>query len=143
MKRLASAMAALLLLLSLTACGEGSAPDAAVDLDLTQLSSTMVYSEVYNMMVAPEEYMGRSVRMRGNFAVYQDPSTGHNYFAVIIKDATACCSQGVEFVLEGDYEYPADYPELGTEITVSGEFDTYMEGEQQYCQLIHAVMEDS
>ena len=39
-----------------------------VDVDLTKLSSTMVYSEVYNMMSSPESYMGKRVRMKGSFA---------------------------------------------------------------------------
>ena len=31
------------------------------DVDLTVLSSTMVYSEVYNMMVSPDNYKGGSM----------------------------------------------------------------------------------
>lgn len=34
-----------------------------IDVDLTQLSSTMIYAEVYNMMVTPDEYVGKTVRM--------------------------------------------------------------------------------
>ena len=30
------------------------------------LSSTMVYSEVYNMMVDPESYIGKTVKMDGS-----------------------------------------------------------------------------
>lgn len=112
----------------------------AVDVDLTQLSSTMVYSEVYNMMAAPEDYIGKTVRMSGQFAIYYDESTEIYYFACIVADATACCSQGIEFVLT-DAEYPDDYPELGEEITVSGVFQTYQEGEATYCTLLDAVLE--
>ncbi|MCD7928283.1 MAG: hypothetical protein LUF80_05410 [Oscillospiraceae bacterium] len=112
----------------------------AVDVDLTQLSSTMVYSEVYNMMVAPEDYIGKTVRMSGQFAIYYDESTETYYFACIVADATACCSQGIEFVLAGA-EYPDDYPELGDEITVSGVFQTYQEGSYTYCTLLDAALE--
>ncbi len=112
----------------------------SVDVDLTVLSSTMVYSEVSDMMTSPENYMGKSVRMNGAFAVYHDESTDKYYYACIIKDATACCSQGIEFELKGDHKYPDDYPEVGAEITVEGEFDTYKEGENQYCTLRNAVM---
>ena len=110
------------------------------DVDLTRLSSTMVYSEVYNMMTTPDNYMGKYVKMKGNFGVYTDEATGKNYYACIIADATACCQQGIEFVLKGDYKYPDDYPELDTEITVTGTFDTYYEGENMYCQLVDAEM---
>ncbi len=33
-----------------------------VDVDLAALSGTVVYSEVCNMMMAPEDYIGRKVR---------------------------------------------------------------------------------
>ena len=111
-----------------------------IDVDLTVLSSTMIYSEVYNMMTAPEAYIGKSVKMKGQFAYYEDPETKNQYFACIIADATACCSQGLEFVLKGDYSYPNDYPELGTEITVTGTFKTYQEDGATYCQLIDASL---
>ena len=107
-------------------------------IDLTVLSSTMVYSEVYNMMMVPEEYMGKKVKMSGSFVVYEDETTGKRYFSCMISDATACCSQGLEFVLQGDYSYPDDYPELYSEITVTGIFNTYEEEGINYCQLIDA-----
>lgn len=93
------------------------------------------------MMISPEDYIGKIVKMCGSFAIYEDESTGKIYYACVIADATACCSQGIEFVLEGDYSYPADYPELGDEITVTGEFETYEEGGITYCQLSGAAME--
>ncbi len=109
-----------------------------IDVDLTTLNSTMVYSEVYNMMQTPENYRGKTIKMDGQFSIYHDDSTGMNYYACVIADATACCQQGLEFVLAGDYKYPDDYPKLGTEISVVGEFQTYMEGQTQYCHLVNA-----
>ena len=116
-------------------------PKDTMDVDLTVLSSTMVYSEVYNMVVYPEDYIGKTVKMKGQFAFYLDESTGKYYFACIIADATACCSQGIEFELKGDYVYPDDYPEPGTEICVVGVFDTYSEGDYLYCTLRNARFE--
>ena len=109
--------------------------------DLTVLSSTMIYAEVYNMMVSPQDYVGRTVTMRGQFAVYAQTESGPFYFACVIADATACCQQGLEFVLAGDAVYPDDYPEIGSEITVTGEFQTYEEDGYQYCHLIEARMD--
>ena len=111
-----------------------------IDIDLTQLSATMVYSEVYNMVYSPENYIGKTVRMNGSFAMYHDEVTDAYYFACIIADATACCSQGIEFVLSGEHSYPEDYPELGSEITVTGTFGTYMEGENMYCTLLDSTL---
>ncbi len=109
--------------------------DSSVDVDLTVLSSTMVYAEVYNMMVSPDNYKGKTVKMAGQFVPYYDESTGNYYFACFISDATACCSQGIEFILAGDYSYPDYYPSEGETICVIGTFDTYMEGDSMYCTL--------
>ena len=113
---------------------------SGIDVDLTVLSSTMVYSEVYNMMTAPEDYLGKTVKMDGAFAYYRDEATGNEYFACIVQDATACCAQGIEFVLNGTHSFPDDYPPEGDFITVVGVFDTYWEGEYRYCTLRSAVM---
>ena len=120
----------------LSSCS-GTAPDystGSVDVDLTTLSTTMVYSEVSNMMTTPEDYKDKIVKMNGIFAVYHDDSTGKDYCACIVQDATACCSQGIEFTLAGK-KYPDDYPEIGSEITVIGRFGTYDENGNTYCTL--------
>lgn len=162
MKKILCGLLALTILFVLAACGEdaksagkenGASPEktetvSQIDLDLTALSSTMVYAEVYNMMVRPENYIGKTVKMNGQFALYQvtdsngQPVPDQIYFACVIADATACCQQGLEFVLAGNYSYPDDYPELSTEITVVGEFQTYMEGEYKYCHLVNAEFID-
>lgn len=122
--------------------GEAAAePEAAGEsgdgiVDLTVLSSTMVYSEVFSMMVMPESYVGKTVKMEGTFSVSQ--GDGRNYYACVIADATACCAQGIEFVPDGEYRYPEDYPEPGSEIVVQGVFDTYEEEGNLYCQLTGA-----
>lgn len=72
-----------------------------LDVDLTTLSSTMVYSEIYSMMYEPDRYVGKRIKMNGQFAAYGNPNTGAVYTVCIIMDATACCSQGLEFVLAG------------------------------------------
>ncbi len=103
---------------------EKSDPDT-VDVDLTQLSSTMVYSEVYAMVYEPEQYTGKTVKMHGLFATQE--YNGDRLYACIVQDATACCAQGLEFELAEELVYPNDYPEPGEEITVIGTFDTYKE----------------
>ena len=115
-----------------------------VDVDLTVLSSTMVYSEVYNMLYNdPAHYLGKTVKAKGTFSIYQlvtdgvlqpDPVS----YACIISDATACCAEGMEFVLKDDLAYPDDYPELGAEITVIGEFQSYEENGMTWYHLVNA-----
>ena len=107
----------------------------SVDVDLTTLSSTMVYSEVLNIMTYPETYVGKTVKMRGIFSYYHDEKTDQYYFGCIIQDATACCAQGIEFILTDDYLFPDDYPTEGEIVTVAGEFDIYKENGLDYFTL--------
>jgi len=109
-----------------------------VDLDLTTMSSTMVYSEVFNMVTTPENYIGKTVKMRGTYMYYYDEKPNHYYFFCLISDAMACCSQGIEFSLTKDYHYPEDYPKPDDEITVVGVFDSYEEEGNTYCILRNA-----
>lgn len=114
-------------------------------LDLTKMSSTAIYSEVFNMMENPSEYDGREVQVIGNFGVAEDDKTGKHYFYCVVPDATKCCQQGLEFVLknEDSYAYPADYPAADAEIKVRGVFESYTvkeAGDMQYCRLKNAVI---
>ena len=118
--------------------GPSYAPEE-IDVDLTVLSPTMVYSEVCDMMTSPGDYVGKTVKMDGLFAYYHDEAADAYYFACFIQDATACCAQGIEFVLAGDHVFPDDYPEPGDGIRVIGVFDTYREGNDLYCTLRDAV----
>jgi hypothetical protein len=111
------------------------------DVDLTTLDSNMVYAQCYDMVYNPDKYTGKTIRAKGPFAYYLDPETNQEYFAVLISDATACCSQGIEFVLEGEHTYPDDYPEESTEITVVGTFRFYEENGSPYVQLKDARIE--
>lgn len=106
------------------------------DLDLTRLSSTVVYAEVYNMLVTPENYTDQIVRMTGEYQEYTDEQTGELYHSCVIYDALACCQQGVEFVLTD-----GDYPEEGTTITVVGRYETYTTPYYDYFHLVDGVME--
>ena len=156
MKKLFCLLLATLLLCTLAACGredtaqkpaaEDADGTAAVDIDLTALSGIMVYSEVNSIISFPDNYIGKTVKMQGQFTIYQ--ATDENgafipdkmFFACMIADATACCSQGLEFILTGEHTYPNDYPELGSEITVTGTFEVYTENGFQYCRLVDATL---
>lgn len=106
-----------------------------VDLDLTQLSETMVYSQIYNMMEEPGEYLGQRVRMKGKYLYYLAEEQGLEYHVCTVTDATACCLLGMEFVLE-----EGSYPQPDEEFTVEGIFQIYYEGDIPFCQLEEAVI---
>ena len=104
-----------------------------IDIDITTLSSTMVYTVVYCMVSEPYDYVGMTVKMSGQFSHYYDEITDTDYYACIIQDATACCAQGIEFELADDEGYT--YPEEGEEICVIGTFDIYHQQGFTYCTL--------
>lgn len=111
-----------------------------IDIDITQLSSTVAYSLVVNMCNSPDEYIGKMVKMQGNFGTYQDPNTLKMYYACLYTDSTACCTASIEFETAKKLNFPDDYPTSGDIITVMGVFDTYYEGEYRYCYLKDAVI---
>ena len=109
-------------------------------IDLTKMSGTVVYSEVYNMLISPQGYIGKTVIMKGLFNAYENAEGTGMTFGCIVLDVTACCAQGLEFILDGEHQYPEDYPEYGSEITVKGIFDTYEKNGYNYICLSHATL---
>lgn len=92
-----------------------------VDYDLTNMSSTMIYAEVFNMLIEPEKYENKRVKMKGFFTIYNEGSKDEVY-SVIVPDATACCQQGIEFF----YDFKNNKPKANSEITVTGIFNVHM-----------------
>ena len=110
MKKLFCVLLAALLLCTLAACGhedtaqkpaaEDAEGTAAVDIDLTVLSGIMVYSEVNSMISFPDNYIGKTVKMQGQFTIYQ--ATDENgtfipdkmFFACMIADAPPAAHRG-------------------------------------------------
>ena len=119
--------------------GTVNAPEAAVDVDLSVMDSDMIYATVYQMMSDPEQYVGKTFRIEGKFYVTYDEMTKSQYYYCVIKDATECCAQGMEFVWgDGSHIYPDEYPTDGTEVVVDGTFELYMENDSRYCRLANA-----
>ena len=115
-----------------------------VDVDLTLMSSDLVYATVYQMMSKPEEYVGKTIKMKGTYNPTYYPITEKYYNYCLIADAAACCSQGLEFELSGGRTYPDDYPADQSEIVVTGVFEIYTEEAGQtfyYCRLRDAEYE--
>ncbi|MCR5196131.1 MAG: hypothetical protein K6D38_07410 [Pseudobutyrivibrio sp.] len=114
---------------------------AGIDLDLTMLSSTMIYSEVFNMVVSPQDYVGKIIKLEGTCNVYTDPYTDKTYYSCIVQDATQCCSKGLEFVLDDSKYSKEDYPKSGDDVTITGTFTTYEEDGEQYLTIVNSTME--
>ena len=115
-----------------------------VDYDLTLMGSDMVYATVYQLMVDPQTYEGKTFRIEGQyFPTFYEPTQKYYHYC-LITDALACCSQGLEFVWEdGTHSYPEEYPQQGADILITGTFETYQESGDTslYCRLQESKME--
>ena len=96
-----------------------------INLDLTKQSATVVYSQVFNMMIDPESFVGKKIRLNGIATAIHDEEENKDYFACIVMDATACCAQGIEFELPESMQSLEFYPKDGDEIVVTGVFEMY------------------
>ena len=131
MKKFTCILLAACMLFTVTGCGKKEKV-SDVDVDLTTMSSTMVYSYVYDMLSHPSDYKGQMVRMDG------DSNTTHGgTHSCIVYDALGCCTEGIEYILPEEEEYQDD----GTKITVVGRFATYKKGEGTYFVLVDSVLE--
>ncbi len=111
-----------------------------IDLDIAGMSGTIVSSQMLQIMTSPDDYLGKVLRISGYYSRFEDPVTHKVYHSCVIPDATACCSQGLEFVLREAPDNLAGYPEEGTNITVSGRLDSYLEDGYMYLTLTDAEM---
>ncbi|MCR5834620.1 MAG: hypothetical protein K6G55_08245 [Selenomonadaceae bacterium] len=108
---------------------------AAVDIDLTKMSSTMIYSTVFNIVTTPKNFVGKTMRMHGEYTIYPitDTETIH---ACLVRDAAGCCSQGIEFRLIN-----GNYPSGTCDITVVGTLAIMNVDGKDVCYMINASLE--
>lgn len=122
---------------------EAATEENSIDYDLPAMGRRMVYATVNQMMINPEEYEGKSIRMQGAYyGVWHEPSQKYYHYCMV-QDALECCAQGIEFVWgDGSHVYPDEYPEAETQVIVTGVFETYTEEDGNlYCRLKDATME--
>ena len=106
---------------------EAAAPttiSTKVDYDLSNYNFTMISSFFFQMLIEPETYENKTFKIKGKFQSFdneEDP-TALPYFSVIMNDVTMCCQEGIDFVWQGEHNWPADYPKQDQEITIIGKY---------------------
>lgn len=109
-------------------------------IDLTIISSTMVYSQVNQIVSNPTDYLNKTIKAKGYYQSNYLASTDNYYHFIIIADALGCCKQGLEFIWSGEHNYPDDYPPLGEEIIIQGIYSSYVElNIIYYCIMIDEI----
>lgn len=125
-------IAVLLLALNASAKDPGRNTAKKIDIDLTRMSSTMVYAQVYKMVTEPVKFIGKRIRMKGVFSSYYDQETKKQFYGCVIADALACCSQGLAFELAKERKFPDEFPDDGEKITIIGDFEMAEDGDDAY-----------
>ena len=107
--------------------------DGEVDYDLTVMGADMVYATVYQMMIDPKSYIGKSFKISGNYYSSYSKDKDVYYHFCMIKDAAACCAQGLELLWADEkMNRHENCPEEDALVTVEGVFETYEEGPNTY-----------
>ena len=107
--------------------------DGEVDYDLTVMGADMVYATVYQMMIEPKSYIGKSFKIRGNYYSSYSKDKDVYYHFCMIKDAAACCAQGLELLWADEkMNRHENCPEEDALVTAEGVFETYEEGPNTY-----------
>lgn len=86
-------IAVILTTLFISGCAE---TQKVFDYDLTEQNATMVFSQVYDMLVNPEFYEDKSFKIEGECQFFEHPQTGEMLYFIVVMDALGCCPQGIE-----------------------------------------------
>ncbi|MCL1794783.1 MAG: hypothetical protein FWG34_13050 [Oscillospiraceae bacterium] len=110
---------------------EDPRPEIPDFVDLTEISDTMVIAQVYDMIQYPDDYMGKTIKIGGLYYTEYNENTEKRKHYLIYD---GCC-QTMEFIWNGEHDYPKDYPEDYKYIEVSGVFGVYEESGWIHCYL--------
>ena len=113
-----------------TLFAEESSGNKKIDIDISRMSGTMVYGQVNQMIMYPSKYLGKHIKMKGIFSSYYDEEMERRFYGCVIQDALACCSQGLAFELSKPRKFPDEFPDEGTPITITGDFDLIKEEDE-------------
>lgn len=120
---------------------EPATTDEAEVIDLTGLSATMMYAQLFDITSAPTDYIGRTIALTGEYIRYEgnpdNPGGAQYYYTVSVSDATACCQLGLEFLLPEGVAYPSE----GQTITIRGVYTPYDENGGAFYRLADAAWE--
>lgn len=119
---------------------EGEENQKDIDYDLTEMNSDMIYATVFMVVQDPESYAGKTFKIYGNSYTFPTTEGKSMTHYCLIKDALACCAQGLEFISSNSDE---KYPDDGDEIVVTGTLESYTVEDipMPLCRLVNANIE--
>lgn len=90
------------------------------DIDITKLTNTLAFAQVSNMMYPYHSYLGKTIKIKGQYYGQSSPDNSNFYHFVLLIDDTNCCQGVLEFRLPDGVSYPT----IGSEIMIYGEYIT-------------------
>lgn len=126
MKNLRYFVSSLLIFLTMALVGCGGS--TRVNIDMSELSSYAVQSEVMKMQKSStaQEYLGKTIKMRAK------PYADGDYHYIMGPDGDECCNWEIEIQLSEDLE---SYPKSGKNTYVTGKYNYYKESGRTYYYL--------
>lgn len=100
-------------------------------LDLSRMSPTMAYAQLYNIFMEQEKYVGQTIKMRGQYVAMRDENEVAKYHFVMVYDNAACCQLGMEFLMTPAENLPKD----NSLIELTGVFDICNDAGEKFCVL--------
>jgi len=127
MKRiLFASLITLSVVISLFGCSNSSdVGDVDVDIDLSELSMTMMQAEYQRIFSNAEEHIGKTIKVYGSYYTMQIDNAGNIAHFVIVIPGDACCQLGFEFKRDDGSVFPDDYPVQNSMILITGTLDVY------------------
>lgn len=105
-----------------------------IDFDLTMLNQNMVFAQIYSMIMSPEEYTGKTVKLKGSLIYAKEFDENGNIISdkevliCVVSDEAACCAVGVEFIPKDEEAFRGASFEEWEEITITGVCDIVSDG---------------
>lgn len=100
-----------------------------VDIDFSSMNKTMTTAQMSSIYNAPEDYVGKTVRLTATYQKYHSDDTNKDYNIAFGYDDTGCCAAwNIEFYGDSVPESIEDY----TTVSMVGKLSQYEEGGQKY-----------
>ena len=94
------------------------------DIDLTNLSQTVMQAEYQRILSNAESYVGQSIKLQGTYLPMIHDINNVSHYIIIIQ-GDDCCQMGFEFKRSDDHIFPDDYPVRNSLIRLTGVLETY------------------
>jgi hypothetical protein len=102
------------------------------DIDLTVLSATLVEAEYNNILSNFDNYEGKTIKASGTYySLFFEQADRHLHYIIIVP-GDECCQLGFEFIRDGEYAVPDDYPVQNAGIEIIGVLGRYEEHGSRY-----------